>query len=244
MAIFPAYYLYALNIFSDFSSADALVMTAVMLAESGGNTAASAIDPDGTHRGGLYMLPNDVGTDIVGSGRTARGKFQQSGFTSWPTYASGSYRLKLPQATTGRAQFDQSVASAHGVNGQPLILPEGLSREKAVAAAIVGLMGITLPIERGLGGALTGAGDVLEESVPAAVRGLVEPLADIGSVLSSFYDLMRWFTSPQNLWRVAKGIMGALMIFYGGMAIITQSSVGSAVRSGVLKTSKVGALVS
>lgn len=56
--------------------------------------------------------------------------------------------------------------------------------------------------------------------------GALNPLAGIdlvGQVLSQFYDIIRWFTSPANWWRIAKFILGMGMLYYGVTSLVRGS---------------------
>lgn len=66
------------------------------------------------------------------------------------------------------------------------------------------------------------------DAVTSVVTSLPDAVANIGKVLNAMYDVLRWFTSPSHLWRVAKFLLGAVMIVLGGMAIVKDTSVGKA----------------
>lgn len=80
------------------------------------------------------------------------------------------------------------------------------------------------------------AGDVL---------GALNPLSGIelvGQVLSQAYDILRWFTSPANLWRVAKFILGIGMLYFGFNSLIRGTDAYQAVEKTVTGVATKGAI--
>ena len=86
-----------------------------------------------------------------------------------------------------------------------------------------------------------GAAGVIASGVADSVTALPDAVANIGKVLNAMYDVIRWFTSPAHLWRVAQFLMGMGMIFVGGMAIIKDSPVGQVLKENIGSAAKMAA---
>jgi hypothetical protein len=78
--------------------------------------------------------------------------------------------------------------------------------------------------------------------VTGVVTALPDAVQNIGNVLGSFFDIIRWFTSPENLWRVAKFFLGAVMIYFGGTTLIKGTPLGKNVMNTASTVGKLAAI--
>jgi hypothetical protein len=83
-------------------------------------------------------------------------------------------------------------------------------------------------------------GDAITPSDP--LKQIADAVGFLGDIMKSFFDVIRWFTSPENLWRVAKFFIGSGLIYFGGTSLIKGIPLGKGIQDTVGKAAMVAAL--
>lgn len=102
--------IYAAAKAAGFTSAQAVIATAIAKAESSGNPAATHHNTNGTTDYGLWQI-NSVHANLFAGGanwadpvtnaRMAHSVFQSQGWRAWSTYNSGAYLTRMDSSVTG-----------------------------------------------------------------------------------------------------------------------------------------------
>lgn len=244
-----AYELYALFIWAGFDRDEATTMTAISLAESGGQVdVVNSIGATGIVQIYLKVHPDvtpDQAKNPVFSARYAYRLYSGRGgkgagdrrFYDWEAWTGpdargndGPWMRFQGVAMTGAAQFAASVAGAKDSEGKPVKAPD-----RDVAAVIIVGIYFGHALAGGLGGATTEAlgvlPDVFEAGAAAAAdipNALINALGPLGTIARGIVALADWLSDRNNLFRLAKGVIGGALILIG-MSVIARPAVQSTV---------------
>ena len=192
--------IYAAAIKAGFDHATATTMTAIALAESGGNsTAHNATYPDNSY--GLWQINmlgamgparrnqfgianNEALYDPTANAKAAYAIYKQQGLKAWSTYTSGAAGKKMGQAQVGATQYDALKGKVD-------------QAQKDINANQPGIV------------------DKIVTSGPAdAVAGAVSPFAFVGDAWTQIND--RWF------WVRMSFIVGGFIVILIGVSSLTK----------------------
>lgn len=180
---------------------DAVIATAISLAESGGRTDATHLNTNGTTDYGLWQenhagTPNYDWTDPDTAARRAKNQFDAHGWNPWTVFKTGAYKLKLQAAQQGANQ------NGYKIGGGSIL----------GSLNVPGLPGINL----GTAGAVASkVADPLN-----AVKDLGVFLVKIGGYLSD-----------RTLWlRIGLGLLGTVLCLIG-VRIFVQEKASSVMSS-------------
>jgi hypothetical protein len=93
----------------------AITMTAIALAESGGNTDATNTNTNGSVDTGLWQINSVHGfggnlKDPRVNAQAAKAVFDKQSYTAWTVFKTGAYRSKLPEAISANPKSGMSIA--------------------------------------------------------------------------------------------------------------------------------------
>lgn len=122
------------------------------------------------------------------------------------------------------------MANPSGDKSKPRYYLDDLYRRTADDTTLYNLQSdVTSWITANKGTAVTGTVPAVSNLMPGTTDSLIGPSSAlnplsgidlVGQVLSQFYDIIRWLTSPANWWRIAKFILGMGMLYYGITSLV------------------------
>lgn len=168
-------------------------MTAIALAESGGDTDATNTNKNGSVDTGLWQINSIHGIsgnlkDARTNARAAKAVYDKQGFGAWVVFNKGTYRNKLTPAL-------QASSEVEGTSIGDVL--------KALPTAV---------------GTLTDVGGDVAGEVG---NNLTDPLQAIGQISGLMARAGTFLSDPQNWLRIAYVGLGAAMVI-GGLMIVAR----------------------
>jgi hypothetical protein len=175
---------YALARAAGFGPAQAVIMAAIAKAESGLRIAAhntgTALHPEDSR--GLWQInvrahpwadPALLLTDPLYNARAAYRVYTDAGsrYTPWSVYTSGAYRANIADASAASNGVDATAQANPGTPAAavdwhlPGPVADALGGAGGVLGDILDKLGVSNPIDRAVGAALTGAGRLMIEGL-------------------------------------------------------------------------------
>lgn len=240
MATLPPEVIYGLNYFVGFNRQESTTMTAIVIAESGGNT--DARNPGGTGVGLYQINPKAHGANWENDGRNpiksaqfAYKLFVGRGrkFTDWEAFTNGAYLKHMPKATQGFQKF-QTVSDSVKIESVDLskMTVEGRKTweswndaQKRDYLAAVGIA-YTAALAVGLGkvavDTVVSGAEAVETGATAATSYLTELSQAVNRFFGPFAAIVRylaaaveWLSDRNNWLRIAKVIIGGILMAVG-----------------------------
>jgi len=234
--------LYALFVWAGFDRDEATTMTAIALAESGGQAdVVNSIGATGIAQIYLKAHPDvsaEQAKNPIFSAQYAYRLYSARGgkaagerrFADWEAWtgpdgkgSDGPWMRYQSLAVVGAAQFAASAAGAKDKSGNPVKAPDS-----EVAKAIIAGIYFRTGIGDALGGALSDAlgtvPGVLQAGASATAdipNALISALGPLGTIARGLIAITDWISDRNNIFRLAKGMIGGALVLIG-MSVIAR----------------------